>query len=118
MRMSDWSSDVCSSDLPFDWYLLLLFGIGALVMRGAGCTFNDIVDRDFDGRVARTRLRPIPAGQVSVRQAWIWLVAQALVGLAILVQMNGLAILPGVASLGLVATRSEAPRGGKEGVST
>src|SRR3546814_20823861 len=90
MRMSDWSSDVCSSDLPFDWYLLLLFGIGALVMRGAGCTFNDIVDRDFDGRVARTRLRPIPAGQVSVRQAWIWLVAQ----------------------------RSDARRVGKEGVRT
>jgi 4-hydroxybenzoate polyprenyltransferase len=88
---------------PFDWYLLLLFGIGALVMRGAGCTFNDIVDRDFDGRVARTRLRPIPAGQVTVRQAWIWLVAQSLVGFAVLVQMNGLAILLGIASLGLVA---------------
>ncbi|WP_341702193.1 4-hydroxybenzoate octaprenyltransferase [Ferrovibrio sp.] len=88
---------------PLDYWLILLFGIGAVVMRGAGCTFNDIADRDFDGRVARTRLRPIPAGQVTLRQAWIWLAAQCLVGFVILIQMNGLAILLGVASLGLVA---------------
>ena len=86
-----------------DPMLLALFSIGALVMRGAGCTFNDIVDRDFDGSVARTRLRPIPSGQVSVRQAWIWLVVQALIGFAVLVQMNRLAILLGIASLVLVA---------------
>lgn len=88
---------------PLDYYLLLLFGIGALVMRGAGCSFNDITDRDFDAQVARTRLRPIPSGQVTVRQAWIWLVVQSLIGFAVLVQMNPLAILLGVASLALVA---------------
>jgi 4-hydroxybenzoate polyprenyltransferase len=90
-------------DTDLDIWLIVLFGIGALVMRGAGCTFNDIVDRDFDGKVERTRLRPIPSGQVSVAQAWAWLVLQALVGLVILLQMNGLAIWLGVASLGLVA---------------
>lgn len=83
--------------------LIILFGIGALVMRGAGCTFNDIVDRDFDGKVERTRLRPIPSGQVTVTQAWLWLALQALIGFIILMEMNGLAILLGVASLGLVA---------------
>jgi 4-hydroxybenzoate polyprenyltransferase len=88
---------------PLDHGLILLFGIGALVMRGAGCTFNDIVDRDFDGQVERTRLRPIPSGQVSVSRAWLWLLAQALVGFLILIQMNDLAIWLGVASLGLVA---------------
>lgn len=90
-------------DAPLDHWLILLFGIGALVMRGAGCTFNDIVDRDFDDKVERTRLRPIPSGQVSVTQAWAWLVLQSLIGFAVLIQMNGLAILLGVASLGLVA---------------
>lgn len=88
---------------PLDYYMLLLFGFGAVVMRGAGCTFNDIVDRDFDGRVERTRQRPIPAGQVTVRQAWLWLIAQALIGFGILIQMNETAILLGVASLLLVA---------------
>jgi 4-hydroxybenzoate polyprenyltransferase len=88
---------------PFDHWLVVLFGIGALVMRGAGCTFNDIVDRDFDGKVERTRLRPIPSGQVSAAQAWIWLVAQALIGFIILIQMNALAIALGVLSLGLIA---------------
>lgn len=88
---------------PLDYYMLLLFGVGALVMRGAGCTFNDIVDRDFDGRVERTRNRPIPAGQVTLRQAWLWLVAQTLIGFGILIQMNETAILLGIASLLLVA---------------
>lgn len=91
------------AEAELDIWLIVLFGIGALVMRGAGCTFNDIVDRDFDGRVERTRLRPIPSGQVSLANAWIWLVAQALIGFAILIQMNLLAIWLGVASLGLVA---------------
>lgn len=86
-----------------DPFLMILFGLGALVMRGAGCTFNDIVDRDFDGRVERTRLRPIPSGQVSVAQAVAWMVALALTGFAILLQMNGLAIALGVGSLALVA---------------
>ncbi len=84
--------------------LIALFGIGAVAMRGAGCTFNDIVDRDFDARVARTALRPIPAGEVSVRQAWVFLGLQLLIGLVVLLQLNGLTIGLGVASLALVAT--------------
>jgi 4-hydroxybenzoate polyprenyltransferase len=83
--------------------LLALFLIGAIAMRGAGCTFNDIVDRDFDGKVERTRSRPIPSGQVTVTQAIIFLVALSLVGLAVLLQLSQTAILLGVASLGLVA---------------
>ena len=86
-----------------DLYLLLLFGIGSVVMRGAGCTFNDIVDRDIDASVARTRGRPIPSGAVTVRNAWLFLIAQCVVGLAILLQFNSLAILLGAASLLLVA---------------
>ena len=87
---------------PLD--LLLLFALGALVMRGAGCTFNDIVDRDFDARVARTAARPIPSGQVSVRQAILFLGIQLLIGLLVLLQFNGFAIVLGVAALPLVFT--------------
>jgi len=86
-----------------DLWMIILFGIGALAMRGAGCTFNDLVDRDFDGRVERTRSRPLPSGQVTPAQAKAWLVIQSLIGLAVLLQMGTLAILLGVASLGLVA---------------
>src|SRR5262249_58706644 len=82
----------------------LLFAVGALVMRGAGCTYNDIVDRDFDTRVARTALRPIPSGQVSVRQAIAFLIAQLLVGLLILLTFNRFTILLGVLSLALLFT--------------
>src|SRR5581483_9929819 len=63
-----------------DLYLLVLFGIGAVVMRGAGCTYNDIVDRDIDAKVARTRSRPIPSGAVTVQQAWLFLAAQLAAG--------------------------------------
>jgi 4-hydroxybenzoate polyprenyltransferase len=87
--------------LPSPWHLLLFF-IGAFAMRGAGCTWNDIVDRDLDGRVERTRLRPIPSGQVSTAQAAAFLVAQAVVGLAVLLQFNRFAIGAGIASLGIV----------------
>ena len=87
--------------LPSPWHLLLFF-IGAFTMRGAGCTWNDIVDRDLDGRVERTRSRPIPSGQVSAAQAAAFLVAQALVGLAVLLQFNRFAIGTGIASLGIV----------------
>jgi 4-hydroxybenzoate polyprenyltransferase len=80
-----------------------LFFVGAFVMRGAGCTWNDIVDRDLDARVERTRSRPIPSGQVSVTQAAAFMVAQALVGLLVLVQFNGFAIMTGIASLAIVA---------------
>ncbi|TNE57966.1 MAG: 4-hydroxybenzoate octaprenyltransferase [Alphaproteobacteria bacterium] len=80
-----------------------LFALGAFVMRGAGCTYNDIVDRDFDAKVERTRSRPIPAGQVSVTQAWVFLFAQAFVGLAVLLTLSPFAIKLGLASLVLVA---------------
>lgn len=82
---------------------IVLFLIGAIAMRGAGCTYNDIVDVDIDMRVDRTRSRPLPSGQVTKRQAWIFLVLQALVGLAVLVQFNWFTILLGVASLAVVA---------------
>jgi 4-hydroxybenzoate polyprenyltransferase len=82
---------------------IVLFFIGAFVMRGAGCTWNDISDRDLDAKVERTRSRPIPAGQVSVTQALIFLVAQALIGLIVLLQFNRFAIFTGIASLLIVA---------------
>ena len=88
------------SRLPLD---IVLFFIGALAMRGAGCTWNDITDRDLDARVERTRSRPIPAGQVSVKQALVFLVLQSLIGLAVLLQFNRYAILTGIASLVIVA---------------
>jgi 4-hydroxybenzoate polyprenyltransferase len=83
--------------------LVLLFFVGAFVMRGAGCTWNDITDRDLDAKVERTRSRPIPAGQVSVSQAFAFLVLQALIGLAVLLQFNRFAIMTGIASLVIVA---------------
>ncbi|HKS20861.1 MAG TPA: 4-hydroxybenzoate octaprenyltransferase [Bradyrhizobium sp.] len=88
------------SSLPL---FIVLFFIGAFAMRGAGCTWNDITDRDLDARVERTRSRPIPAGQVSVAQAFTFLVAQALVGLAVLLQFNRFAVAAGIASLIIVA---------------
>jgi 4-hydroxybenzoate polyprenyltransferase len=82
---------------------IILFFIGAFAMRGAGCTWNDIVDRDLDARVERTRSRPIPSGQVSVRQAAAFLIAQALVGFLVLIQFNAFTIATGIASLAIVA---------------
>jgi 4-hydroxybenzoate polyprenyltransferase len=82
---------------------LALFFVGAFAMRGAGCTWNDIVDRDLDRGVERTRSRPIPSGQISVTQAAIFLLLQALVGFAVLMSFNGFTILLGVASLAIVA---------------
>jgi 4-hydroxybenzoate polyprenyltransferase len=82
---------------------LVLFFVGAFAMRGAGCTWNDIVDRDLDRAVERTRSRPIPSGQVSVAHAAVFLVAQALVGLVVLMQFNAFAIATGIASLAVVA---------------
>ena len=79
-------------------------------MRGAGCTWNDITDRDFDGAVARTRSRPIPSGAVSVRQAAVWLVLQALVAFAILLTFHPTAIWLGIGSLALVAVYPFAKR--------
>ncbi len=87
--------------IPNPLYVVLT-GIGAVVMRGAGCTYNDIVDRDYDARVARTRGRPIPSGAVSVKQAWAFAVAQGLVGFLILLVFNRFAIVLGASSLLLV----------------
>ena len=83
--------------------VIVLFFVGAFVMRGAGCTWNDITDRDLDAMVERTRSRPIPAGQVSVPQATAFLVVQALVGLTVLLQFNRFAVATGIASLVIVA---------------
>jgi len=90
-----------TATLPNPWYLLL-FAIGAFAMRGAGCTWNDIVDRDYDGRVARTALRPIPSGQISTRQALGFGIALCFVGLGVLVQFNNFTIALAMASLGLI----------------
>ncbi|MBK8630077.1 MAG: 4-hydroxybenzoate octaprenyltransferase [Sphingomonadales bacterium] len=100
---------------PCAWGLLLAGGLkshapllfwtllGAIAMRGAGCVYNDIVDRDLDAQVERTRNRPLPSGQVSVRSAWSWLGALALVGLIVLLQLRWEAQLVAVGSLVLVA---------------
>ena len=86
-----------------DLWIAVACGVGAMLMRGAGCTWNDITDRDIDDKVARTRSRPIPSGQVTVTGALVWLAAQALAGFAILLTLGAAAIILGVASLGLVA---------------
>ena len=93
-----------NQDQPFpDLRLMLLFAIGAIAMRAAGCAYNDIVDRDYDAKVARTRSRPIPSGQITVPQAQLFMVALCLVGLMVLLQLNVFTILLGIASLGIVA---------------
>ncbi|HUD49938.1 4-hydroxybenzoate octaprenyltransferase [Parvibaculum sp.] len=97
-----WSIALAADDIP-DIRLMALFAIGAVAMRGAGCTFNDIVDRDFDARVERTKLRPIPSGAVGVKAAWAFLALQCLVGLAVLLSLTPLAIVLGVSSLLIVA---------------
>ena len=84
------------------WHVLLFF-VGAFAMRGAGCTWNDIVDRDLDARVERTRSRPIPSGQVTVAAAAAFLALQAWGGLAVLLQFNRFTIYVGFASLAVVA---------------
>lgn len=86
-----------------DLYYAILFAVGAIAMRGAGCTYNDIIDRDLDAQVARTADRPLAAGTVSHKQAWAFLGAQCLVGLIVLVQLPLIAILTGLGSLLLVA---------------
>jgi len=98
-----WGIALASPGWP-DLRLILLFGIGAIVMRGAGCTLNDIIDRDFDAQVERTRNRPIPSGQVSIRQAILFMIAQLTAGALILLCLNRLAIDLGFAVLLLVAT--------------
>jgi 4-hydroxybenzoate polyprenyltransferase len=87
-----------------DPVLILLFALGAVVMRGAGCTLNDIADRDYDGKVARTRLRPLPSGRVTVPQAVIFMLAQLIVAAAILLSLNPACWWLGIAVLALIAT--------------
>ena len=81
----------------------LYFLIGAIAMRGAGCTLNDIVDKNIDAQVERTRGRPLPAGQVTINAAWAWLFAQCVAGLAVLIQLPLPGQLTALASLPLVA---------------
>jgi 4-hydroxybenzoate polyprenyltransferase len=101
-----WSAALASvharAPFPNLWQLALFF-IGAFVMRGAGCTWNDIVDRDIDGLVERTRSRPIASGQVSPTQAIAYAALQSLIGFLVLVQFNAFAIGTGIASLAIVA---------------
>jgi 4-hydroxybenzoate polyprenyltransferase len=96
-----WSVALAAKPWPNLW-LMILFAVGAIVMRGAGCTVNDIADRDIDARVARTRSRPIPSGEVSVAQAAALLAGLLIVGLLILLQLNRFAIVTGIVSLLLV----------------
>src|SRR5438105_445845 len=84
--------------------LLLLFALGAVGMRGAGCTLNDIADRHYDAQVARTRLRPLPSGAVTLRQAALFLAFQLATGAAVLFSLNRTSVLLGVAVLGLIGT--------------
>ncbi len=86
-----------------DWTLLIKIALGAVIMRAAGCAYNDIVDRDIDAKVARTAGRPLPSGQLSLRQAWVFVIVMSLIGLAILLTLTLTAILLGVGSLALVA---------------
>ncbi|MCZ6721192.1 MAG: 4-hydroxybenzoate octaprenyltransferase [Proteobacteria bacterium] len=97
-----WSLALAGQGAPDPW-LLLLFALGALIMRGAGCTYNDIVDRRIDGRVARTARRPLPAGEISVRGALVFLALQLTAGLAILLSLDPFAIALGAGSLVLIA---------------
>ncbi len=88
---------------PYEAWLVLGFGIGACLMRAAGCAFNDIVDRDIDRQVSRTAGRPVASGQISVKQAWVFIVSCSLIAFLILLTLGGTAILLGFGSLALVA---------------
>jgi 4-hydroxybenzoate polyprenyltransferase len=86
---------------PSLWHIVLFF-IGAFAMRGAGCTWNDLVDRDLDGRVERTRFRPIPSGQLTVTEATVFMVLQGLIGLLVLLQFNRTTVITGLASFSVI----------------
>src|SRR5437016_4321427 len=98
-----WGIALASPTWP-DPVLLALFALGALVVRGAGCTLNDIADRHFDAQVARTRLRPIPSGRVTVPQALLFMLTQLVIGAGVLLCLNRTSQLLGIAVLGLIAT--------------
>jgi 4-hydroxybenzoate polyprenyltransferase len=92
-----------SGGLIRHWHLLLWLVLGAIAMRGAGCVYNDVADRDLDAQVERTRNRPLASGAVSIKAAWVWLVMLALVGLLVLFQLNRAAQYVALASLVPVA---------------
>jgi 4-hydroxybenzoate polyprenyltransferase len=92
-----------SGGLVSHWHLLLWMLLGAIAMRGAGCVYNDIADRDLDAQVERTRNRPLASGALSARAAWVWLVMLALIGLIVLLQLNRTAQIVALASLAPVA---------------
>ncbi len=96
------SSDNWQPALLIFCWLVSLFALGSVAMRGAGCTYNDIIDRDIDKKVARTKSRPIPSGQVSVKQAVLFLLLQCLVGLFVLFQLNSFSIWLGFSSVLIV----------------
>ena len=85
------------------WPLILWLLVGSIAMRGAGCVFNDIVDRDLDKKVARTAARPLASGAISVRTAWAWLILLCLIGLVVLLQLRLAAQIVALGSLALVA---------------
>jgi 4-hydroxybenzoate polyprenyltransferase len=100
-----WSAALASVAAAQPWPSLAhcaLFLVGAVAMRGAGSTYNDIVDRDLDARVERTRMRPLPSGQVTLTSVIAFLILQCLIGLAILLQFNAFAVATGFASVGIV----------------
>jgi 4-hydroxybenzoate polyprenyltransferase len=93
---------VAAGNVPNGWHLVL-FLVGAIVMRGAGCTYNDILDRDIDAHVERTRSRPIPSGQVSPHAATLFMLGLAFAGLAVVLQFNPLTVMTAFGSLAIVA---------------
>jgi 4-hydroxybenzoate polyprenyltransferase len=90
-----------AGQFPSLWHIML-FLIGAFAMRGAGCTWNDLVDRNLDGLVERTRLRPIPSGQVTVAEATVFMGLQGLIGLLVLLQFNRYTVITGLASFSVI----------------
>ena len=96
LAIEDWSNIIGNL------WLFILFGIGATVMRGAGCCLNDIADRNLDAGVARTKNRPIPAGIINIKQATCFMIALSTLGLIVLVQLHNFAVILGAASLLLI----------------
>ena len=92
------------------WGLIAWLLLGAIAMRGAGCVYNDIVDRDLDVQVARTAARPVASGAVSLRAAWAWLIALCLAGLVVLLQLRWQAQLVALPSAMLAARETAARR--------
>jgi 4-hydroxybenzoate polyprenyltransferase len=96
-------AQIAAGDAKPNLWFAVLFLAGSIVMRGAGCTLNDIVDRDLDAQVSRTRSRPIPSGRIGVKQAFAFLVVLSFIGLAVLLQFNRYTIVLGMSSLLIVA---------------